>query len=127
MSKVPSCDDEQTPTEQVLIQGNDCVCHNNEQPALHPTDIFYKCCEINNLKRKHMFRIRLRCVPSSVDCLQSHSILQPVIYADVSLTPSFLLDQVPYFHDVFLTRLSLGTDISLLAAHCDVGGRAFSE
>ena len=87
---------------------------------VHPADIFYKCSEIDNSKRKHMLRIRLRSVPSSVDCLQSYSILQPVIHAGVSLTPSFLLNQFPCFNDVFLTRFSLGMDISLLAAHCDV-------
>ena len=76
----------------------------------------------------HTLYIRLRCVPSSVDCLQSYSILQPVIHADVSLTPSFLLDQLPRFNDVFLSRLSLGMDISLLAAHCDVEtGLSLSE
>ena len=90
---------------------------------VHPADIFYKCREIDNLKRKHMC---MRCAyvhvayHPALDCLQSYSILQPVIHADVSLTPSFLLDQLPCFNDVCLTRLSLGMDISLLAAHYDV-------
>ena len=92
---------------------------------VHPADILYKCSEIDNLKRKHM---SIRCVSSSVDCLQSYSILQPVMHADVSLTPFFLLDQLPCFNDVFLTRLSLATHISLLPEHCDVdAGLSLSE